>query len=56
MAILSGQVGSVESADATSGQPVGTGKDDALGWPQAPSSHATTRAIATGRRVREGPK
>jgi len=56
MAIVSGQVGSVESADATSGQPVATGSDDARGWPQAPSSQAATKGSATGNVVRDGLK
>ncbi len=56
MAIVSGQAGSLESADATSGHPVATGSDDARGWPQAPSSQAATNGSATGSVVRNGPK
>jgi len=52
MAMLSGQAESVESAAATSGHPVGTGTDDVLGWPHAPSNQAASSGIATGRLVR----
>ena len=56
MAILSGHVESVESADATSGQPVATGMDDTPGWAQAPTNQAANSGPPTGRALCNGLK